>query len=130
MPNKHAFNASIDHSREIVAGSATTSGKPWMRASLPPEITVVETSDAISYELPVWPAGRPHRVTVFCIWGGLLLCCGLMFTVPVVMTWAGGQALEPVLAIGFFPVALLGYSRGAPITVLRRARSPIADRVD
>lgn len=105
MPNNHALV--LELTLEGDQGIPTTSGKPWMRASLPPEITVVETPDAISYELPVWPAGRPHRVTVFGIWGGLSLCCGLMFTVPIVMTWAAGQAVEPLLAIGFFPVACL-----------------------
>ena len=65
-----------------------------MRASLPPEITVIAMPGAVSYELPVWPAGRARRANVFGLWGGLSLGCGLMFTIPVIMTWAGGQALR------------------------------------
>jgi hypothetical protein len=101
-----------------------------MRASLSPEISVVETPDTMSYELPDWQAGRVRRATVFGLWGGLIFCCGLMFTIPVIMTWAGGRALDPVAVTAICLVACPADLVGLMLLCYAGYGAPGRDRIE
>ena len=99
-----------------------------MPVSLLPEISVVETSQAVSYELPPWRTGQLPPALQAGLLGATFSICGIMFTIPVVMTWASGRCFEsdvarccvaivwPSLIVG---LGLLIYAgRGAPMRQL------------
>jgi hypothetical protein len=87
-----------------------------MRSSLPREMLVVTTSDALFCELPSWQAGQSCRATQFGLIGATLLWSGLIFTIPVIATWAQGQAMDPFVMRWL--VAFIGPTSIAGTTLL------------
>jgi hypothetical protein len=94
-----------------------------MRDGLVPENMAIETADAVRYELPSWPAGQSRRIGLLRALGIVFALSGLLFTVPLIMTWDQGPAREPAihwllgLACPFYLAALISLiyaQRGAP----------------
>ena len=69
-----------------------------MQASSRPEISVVKTSNAVSYGLPPWRTGQLRRALQAGLLGATLCICGIVFTIPIVTTWASGRCFEPDIA--------------------------------
>jgi hypothetical protein len=88
------------------------------------EIVVVETSDAVCYEPPSWQPGQSRRATQFGLLGATALLLGLIFAVPIGMTWAAGQVQDPIVIHYIVPVLLVISLAGltSSIYALRGAR--------
>jgi hypothetical protein len=101
-----------------------------MHTSLPPEIVVVESYDAVCYELPNWQAGKDRRATMSGALGIGLLVLGLAFSVPLVLAWAGGVAMSLTVAICFLAVA--GPTSFAGLTLINYSLSgaPMRNRIE
>jgi hypothetical protein len=102
-----------------------------MHTSLQHEFVVVETSDAVCYELPAWQAGQDRRATMSGALGVGLLVLGLACPVPFfVVAWAGGLAMSLTVASCFLAFACPIMLAGLTLINYSLSGAPMRNRIE